>query len=377
MEKYISGDQVKIYFGDGSTVTAQVISDDDNNLECSALSKNEVYKEGDSIFVDKTNSKIEKLNSRDISNGIWIGELVKAKLNGREYMVLDVNGNKLLLADYNGSDELDDYDYPGRIHWMNADEFRKIPYKNEVDDDYGNEDDDFENQTFSKKSLSSTKGEVTIIPYMYNGFNYDKQKVWVDTKYKSPDPSKLMLWGYGEIDDPVSDYKRCFEKAGSGITLTYKIPPLTTHNSEMDIRAEAIRNYISGSKFSKKARTFNWEFDKHKPQWKLNKESMEIERDDSAIEKIAKLRNKLSSNSVSQIKNLIKGKKWKQIDWKYWNHDDVTSSVLNQLGNDKFAMIWSEYGVTLYVNNNKYEFNDVDEKTYDKLMKPYLKKFNY
>lgn len=62
MENYVEGEQIKISFRDGSQVTAKVISQDKDNLKCSALSKNEVYKEGDVIFCDIKNDTIEKLN---------------------------------------------------------------------------------------------------------------------------------------------------------------------------------------------------------------------------------------------------------------------------------------------------------------------------
>jgi len=194
MDKYIFGDQVKIYFQDGSTVTAQVISEDGNNLECSALSKNEVYKEGDSIFVDKKNSKIEKLNLRKMV--VRYGDKVIDRDTGNEWYVLNVQNETLMLCPYGTEDSSKE----DGIIFKNINEVQVIP-KDEylVDDDYGSEDEDFENQTFSKK-----------------------------------------------------------------------------------------------------ARTFNWEFDKHKPQWKINKESMEIERDDDAVTKIAKLRNKLNYNYVGK-----------------------------------------------------------------------------
>lgn len=176
MEKYIFGDQIKIYFQDGSTVTAQVISEDDNNLECSALSKNEVYKEGDSIFVDKKNSKIEKLNGR------------------KSYILV---------------------------------QFRQIPINSKFDSDetqYTKVDEDGAVDVMEKYRIFAPLDNVEV------------QKSWFKNIKKSR-PSFAI---------------------------------------------------------KKTSRTFNWEFDIHKSQWKINKESMEIERDDDAVTKIAKLRNKLN-----------------------------------------------------------------------------------
>lgn len=90
---------------------------------------------------------------------------------------------------------------------------------------------------------------VTIVPYQYNGSNYKEQTVWVDTKYKHPDPSHIMLWGYGEIDDTVSDFSKAFTKSGKGITLEYNVPRFSTANQEKGIRANTIREYIGQPKY--------------------------------------------------------------------------------------------------------------------------------
>ena len=64
------GNQIKVLFKDGSEIIASIIDpDEDGYIKASALSKNEVYNEGDTIYIDPNNDKIEKLNTtQKISN---------------------------------------------------------------------------------------------------------------------------------------------------------------------------------------------------------------------------------------------------------------------------------------------------------------------
>lgn len=92
-------------------------------------------------------------------------------------------------------------------------------------------------------------GKVKIVPYNYTGFEYPSQLVWVDTKYKHPDPLKKMIWGKGlkggKHGETVSDFKGFFTQEGKGVELEYIIPRYTTHNQEMTIRNNAIREYLA------------------------------------------------------------------------------------------------------------------------------------
>jgi len=67
--EYLAGDRLKIYFKDGSEVVVSVLEKEDRNYKCSALSKNEVYSEGDIVYVDPSEDKIEKLNLKKKSTG--------------------------------------------------------------------------------------------------------------------------------------------------------------------------------------------------------------------------------------------------------------------------------------------------------------------
>lgn len=92
--------------------------------------------------------------------------------------------------------------------------------------------------------LAPRDKEIKIVPYMYNGWRYPKQIVWVDMSNKSPDPSKLMIWGYGEKNDPVSDFKGFFEKAGAPVIMHYTHGKYSTHSQEVSKKIEMIRGYV-------------------------------------------------------------------------------------------------------------------------------------
>lgn len=69
-EVYNIGNQIKISFKDGSSIVAQVTEQNDSELTCKALSKNEVYNEGDTVFVDTVTDKIEKISLKKESSSI-------------------------------------------------------------------------------------------------------------------------------------------------------------------------------------------------------------------------------------------------------------------------------------------------------------------
>jgi hypothetical protein len=207
MENYIKGEQIKAFFSDGSQITAQVVSiDDEGNLECVALSKNEVYKEGDHIFLDSSTSKIEKLNLKKKANSV---NEIQSLIEGKTWKPVD-------------------YKY------INMRDSNKAIMGQLADDEF----------------------------YMTSLTMGDK---------------RIDLW----TSDNYYEFNDVGEKEYDSIMK----PHLNDNEDEEDFESYSMK---------KKSKTFNWEFDKHRPQWKLNKESMEIERDDDAIEKIAKLRKKLN-----------------------------------------------------------------------------------
>jgi len=60
--EYLQDDQLKVYFQDGSEVVVSVLGEEDGVYKCNALSKNEVYSEGDVVYVDPNEQKIEKIS---------------------------------------------------------------------------------------------------------------------------------------------------------------------------------------------------------------------------------------------------------------------------------------------------------------------------
>jgi hypothetical protein len=99
------------------------------------------------------------------------------------------------------------------------------------------------------KSAKAGKTEsATIQPYIYQGYEYPEQKVWVDAKYKHPDPLKKLMWGYGEKGGKngttVSDFNGLFEESGKSVTIKYFVPNRLTANQEKSIRGNAIEKFI-------------------------------------------------------------------------------------------------------------------------------------
>lgn len=85
---------------------------------------------------------------------------------------------------------------------------------------------------------------VTIQPYIH--YEWGKYNiVFVDNKYKHPDPSKLMIWGWG-LDGEIypGDFKRQFTKVGRPYTVEYSIEGRRTANEEKMARIHAIEEFI-------------------------------------------------------------------------------------------------------------------------------------
>lgn len=70
------------------------------------------------------------------------------------------------------------------------------------------------------------KEQFTLQKYQYTGWHNDTGKrgdiVYVDVKYKHPDPSKKLIWGFDSNGDRVSgDYVGFFEKVGKPQTFEF------------------------------------------------------------------------------------------------------------------------------------------------------------
>ena len=60
--EYLPDTQLKVYFQDGSEIVVSVLGEEDGVYKCNALSKNEVYNEGDIVYVDPKENKVEKIS---------------------------------------------------------------------------------------------------------------------------------------------------------------------------------------------------------------------------------------------------------------------------------------------------------------------------
>ena len=70
---------------------------------------------------------------------------------------------------------------------------------------------------------------------------------------KSPDPGGLMIWGYGEVNDPVSDFKGFFTRAGKSVEFEYHPERYESHSQEVSRRIEIIRGYVYADQETVKA----------------------------------------------------------------------------------------------------------------------------
>lgn len=97
-------------------------------------------------------------------------------------------------------------------------------------------------------SEAANDGVITLIPYIR--YKYMKKSlIFVDKDDPSPDPSKLMLWGYDINGNRAEgEFKKQHEKAGKPIKL--KIRAATkhpTHGKYLTAKREAIQRWIRSS----------------------------------------------------------------------------------------------------------------------------------
>jgi hypothetical protein len=88
--------------------------------------------------------------------------------------------------------------------------------------------------------------KITLLPYLYYEMGESKL-VFIDKDNPSPDPGKLMLWGYCDDGDSLpGDYKRNFERVGNPISwlANVNIPRYFTALQEKSLRVKAIREKI-------------------------------------------------------------------------------------------------------------------------------------
>ena len=104
--KLIPNDQIKIHFKDGSTIIAIVTNvEDDQNIVAKALNKNERYNEGDTIFVNESEDKIEKISMKKQAKVVhksdgWHTESEKGKNLGGPYKTKDEALKRLRQVEY-------------------------------------------------------------------------------------------------------------------------------------------------------------------------------------------------------------------------------------------------------------------------------------
>lgn len=165
------------------------------------------------------------------------------EIDGKEYPVAYVvvsdlrNSNFTIISGILIGNKMQDQTQASEEIFHNENDALQVAKLMAMDENYGTEE-------FARGG-SVNSNIIRIQPYNYHGlFNYKPQRVWVDLDYKHPDPSKSMIWGYGEIDDTVSDFKNYFEKAGPVITLEMQSRKYQTANQQKARRAEMIREYI-------------------------------------------------------------------------------------------------------------------------------------
>jgi len=102
-----------------------------------------------------------------------------------------------------------------------------------------------------KEGVDSVTKTAKLIPYTYHHSLFsskiggEPELVYVDADHKHPDPSKIMLWGWNEKGETISDFKRYFERKGKSIEIPYKVPSRgITANSEKTLKILAIKKWI-------------------------------------------------------------------------------------------------------------------------------------
>jgi hypothetical protein len=104
--------------------------------------------------------------------------------------------------------------------------------------------------------------KITLTPYTYRGVqsNFELVTVYVDSKNPSPDPSKILMWGFiaGTGETLKGDFKRYFKRATyfgqrgaerNCPAMILEFEPegrLLTYAQEKAQRAQFIRSQVGG-----------------------------------------------------------------------------------------------------------------------------------
>lgn len=274
-------DQIKISFKDGSSIVAQVTEQNDSELTCKALSKNEVYNEGDTVFVDTVTDKIEKISLKKKSSSI----ADEALGYGFED---DYSPNEDSPECPHCEDDL------VRMDWNEDTQSWECPECGYAESKY-----DVQERYSMKKKSSLSRDEWENV----NDVAYDVAKNYQEITGTDPldtiDPE-------GSFNQDVidADYPKIEEYVKSNYNLNnreweeflYKVDDELldmygeegyNRNKKEDIVEEDdyLDDEVTGLK--KQSKRFQYKFDKHKSPWIWNKESELLEKDEEAIQKAA------------------------------------------------------------------------------------------
>jgi hypothetical protein len=100
--------------------------------------------------------------------------------------------------------------------------------------------------------FSKERKVARLIPYIYtpsiysNRFGSSDELVYVDSENKHPDPKNIMLWGWNEKGETVSDFKKYFKRSGRIVEIPYYVPTKgITANQEKKIKIDTILRWIN------------------------------------------------------------------------------------------------------------------------------------
>lgn len=262
-EVYNIGNQIKISFKDGSSIVAQVTAQNDSELTCKALSKNEVYNEGDTVFVDTVTDKIEKISLKKESSSI-ADEALGYGFEGDESEpdCPHCNGVKMY---QNG--EIDDY---GNYLWS-------CP-----ECGYSEDDEDVQERYSMKKKALDDSIQNKVESYVNGNPNaYNSKNILMDFAITYQDEIK----GMDEFNEVFELVDRYIEMNPNANRYKQSLKDFALTVLAIDDEDDYLDDEVTGLK--KQSKRFQYKFDKHKSPWTWNKESELIEKDEEAINKAA------------------------------------------------------------------------------------------
>ena len=143
--------------------------------------------------------------------------------------------------------------YPNLITWLELHpEIVGKAFMNHIIN-YGFTDEDIIESLVTE--AKSDDNFISLTKYKYLGGIMSKSEMktgdilYVDSNNPSPDPNKLLLWGYDKNGNDVSgEYKKYYVRVGS---LKIPFTPITKMRTANDIkkqRIEAIKDYLKSDK---------------------------------------------------------------------------------------------------------------------------------